>query len=1531
LYNVTGGDAKIGGNSIVRNMRECRPLLGVCPQENVLWDFLTVHDHMQLFRTMRNVKFTADKKADAKTAEEEINDLLKQVDLYSKRDTIAKDLSGGMKRKLQLAVALIGDPKVVFLDEPTAGMDSKARRSVWKLLMNNRQGRCIVLCTHYMDEADILGDRVAVIDNGRLQEAGTPSELKTKYGKGMHLTVGTRDGADRRRILDLLAASGAQGAVLDVSDFSEEAVVVAQVTQQILDSDQAGDMDVVLPLSSDMPQVFEALGSNKEEYGIENYGIEATTLEDVFWELGQESDRKKAVAVGLGGGGHKKKVPKLSELVRGGGTSAFIRPPSSVKIATIMKRRTTVYLRAMFPGSSLYNVLVKGKNLFTVLTCSAFICVSVWLTTLNYLPSASQPGASIDIGPGSAFYQNQYTDSAKGVFGMPYYTEPGVSTSTTTAVIPHLMRWGNNPDNDKLPVPINATSSLPCFSAWLIGVQNNDNLCPAGTRPQSFPESHAGSYAGGLVFTKPTATNAGVLTGYCSFTGSCDGTPSAEPFCDGSQANCEGLCSTPTPGQWGAYSPGDFPNATAANADYSYTIRPDTSYTYSLPAAVSLINSAIYEDIANSNGDYSQGQGPGPGPGGISTSTSDRPRLQPRLKQFPKAPKTEEELQVERLVAAQISTITGTVPFVLGMLFLFSTMAYTVAEDNEKNIKQLQVLMGISPSEYWAAEILWDLIFFCIVMVLPVVVMFWLESPLGNPGVIVYLLLFFASWIPIIYSLASIFSKATTAQSMAFIIPMMFFFVTYIPYIIISIPGLDVVSSTTLDALRILFCFFPPCGLAFGLRAVILGNAYGYSPFAMTVDEETASQFNFLPVETGFWPMVIMLIVSLFIPMKLLIGQCPALNCMPVAITRFFDKCVLELGNKCTQILCRCVCIGRCYGKPLNEVALPREDVEDEDVARERKACDNDRKHIRPGGKTSASATLLDSNQQGSSGVHVHHLRKVYPPSGKQRWKGTTAVHDMCLRIRQNECFSLLGTNGAGKTTTLSMIMRQLVPTKGECFIEGEDIYRLSAEAHLGFGFCPQANALFDELTTAEMLAFYSTIRGVAVHELESFVESWLLACQLDAFRDTRCANLSGGNKRKVSLAIAIIGNPKLAVLDEPSAGVDPAARKRLHRIINGVKASGTTVIITTHHMSEAQKLGERIGIMVQGRLACLGSPQQLLARYSEGYVLTASMCKGCDVDLELLPTIQRLCPTHKVTDKPNQSYCSVLLGDCGNSSGGVVHFNLVEMYRAMEELKRDGKVEFFTCGQSNLESVFLKLSKLGEKAAEGGAIAGEDGKQWTKIMEVKGANCHKEGEGSRCFWPLALPEDLEERGLVQEDWDRVTELKEDGLRSHPFYTNMDMQDAYWCFPLLCLQPLLCLTLFRPLTYSLYGKYQKGKEEQVARLNDMLRSKGVGCTWPDTDAFKVKKTAFRDSMIFWDITERSAADTDYNVSLNSSGKLTTSTVLPEKSGRGSTYHAPGYNSALGAGGGAGAGGVNQSASTPQSTILEASANLNVRI
>jgi ATP-binding cassette subfamily A (ABC1) protein 3 len=189
LIEANAGCAEVFGLDIFNNMDEMRRMLGVCPQHDVLFEFLTAEDHLRLFASFKGCP--------SELIEEQVEKMLKEIDLYDERHQLSKTLSGGQKRKLSVAIAMIGNSKIVLLDEPTSGMDTSARRRLWEMLKKNKAGRIVILTTHYMDEADILGDRIAIMAEGDVQCTGSSLFLKNRYGVGYNLVIAkkTRDPA----------------------------------------------------------------------------------------------------------------------------------------------------------------------------------------------------------------------------------------------------------------------------------------------------------------------------------------------------------------------------------------------------------------------------------------------------------------------------------------------------------------------------------------------------------------------------------------------------------------------------------------------------------------------------------------------------------------------------------------------------------------------------------------------------------------------------------------------------------------------------------------------------------------------------------------------------------------------------------------------------------------------------------------------------------------------------------------------------------------------------------------------------------------------------------------------------------------------------------------------------------------------------------------------------------------------------------------------------------------------------------------
>jgi ABC-type multidrug transport system ATPase subunit len=213
-------------------------------------------------------------------------------------------------------------------------------------------------------------------------------------------------------------------------------------------------------------------------------------------------------------------------------------------------------------------------------------------------------------------------------------------------------------------------------------------------------------------------------------------------------------------------------------------------------------------------------------------------------------------------------------------------------------------------------------------------------------------------------------------------------------------------------------------------------------------------------------------------------------------------------------------------------------------------------------------------------------------------------VRDLCLRVQSGECFGFLGVNGAGKTTTtFSMLTGALQPSSGDATLRGLSILSSQDELRKLVGFCPQHDALESLLTPRETLCLYAHIKGVPTEHIPAEVEGLLRDLDLKMFEHKQAGTLSGGNKRKLCVGVALIGSPLLLLLDEPSSGMDAASKRFLWAVIKRRTVDCCTVL-TTHSMEECEALCSRIGVMVAGSMRCLGPIQTLKSRYGQGFKL---------------------------------------------------------------------------------------------------------------------------------------------------------------------------------------------------------------------------------------------------------------------------------------------------------------------------------------
>ena len=213
-----------------------------------------------------------------------------------------------------------------------------------------------------------------------------------------------------------------------------------------------------------------------------------------------------------------------------------------------------------------------------------------------------------------------------------------------------------------------------------------------------------------------------------------------------------------------------------------------------------------------------------------------------------------------------------------------------------------------------------------------------------------------------------------------------------------------------------------------------------------------------------------------------------------------------------------------------------------------------------------------------------------------------TVVNDLSLAIRKSEVFGFLGPNGAGKTTSIKMMVGLLRPTRGRVLFDGAEM--LSVQKKRRIGICPQELVLWNTLTCRENLAFIGKMYRIQKPLLDERVDALLQLLSLADQADRMASKLSGGMKRRLNIALALVHNPELVFLDEPSAGLDPQTRQLLWDFIRSLRDEGKTVVLTTHVMEEADALSDRIAIIDHGKLLKLGTPRNLKKTLGKGDII---------------------------------------------------------------------------------------------------------------------------------------------------------------------------------------------------------------------------------------------------------------------------------------------------------------------------------------
>ncbi|RYY36269.1 ATP-binding cassette domain-containing protein, partial [archaeon] len=593
--------------------------------------------------------------------------------------------------------------------------------------------------------------------------------------------------------------------------------------------------------------------------------------------------------------------------------------------------------------------------------------------------------------------------------------------------------------------------------------------------------------------------------------------------------------------------------------------------------------------------------------------------------------------------------------------------AANVVQERETLVKSLQMIMGSTPAGYWCATWLWDAAQFLVTWLGSIVVIFVTSAAffptVQAGGAVVLLLLLFGIAIPgPTYALSFLFKRHAEAQMW---IRLGFTAATVVLYFSTFVLDLPVLSNPALGqvstGISYVAMLFPPYALAKGFSDIVTKSACS--------------------------------------PIFAMMGV-PCVTLAPMAWDVAGAKCLymaLSVPVWAAILLFVEARVGRSkdtYASYVAPNAAENAALEDDDVVAERRRVD--------------ALPQQRTEERNAHPLLVQHLRKVYPAATRPK----VAVADLSAAVEMGEVFGLLGPNGAGKTSTLSMLVGEVRPTSGDAYLHATSITAARRDAVRSIGYCPQFDALFELLTGEENLRYYAAINGVPDEHLPRLITAALQALDLTRYRHTLVRAYSGGNRRRLSLAVAYIAAPPIVFLDECSTGVDPFARRRMFDVINAAR-HGRSTVMTTHVMEEADGLCTRIGIMVDGRLSCLGSSQHLKAKYGKGYTVEVHLqqpasptpggaAHAAEVMVVASPSLAGDVShgtVAAVTTLLNASAHQVRLleNNTGHLRYEVAELHLPQLFRSLEGARAALGIRDFSVSQTTLESVFLRFSRMQE------------------------------------------------------------------------------------------------------------------------------------------------------------------------------------------------------------------------------------------
>ena len=1022
LYEATEGQAIYDNMNILlpENISNFRGKIGICPQHDALFNNLNIREHLEMYSVFKGVS--------SENIETEVNKIINDFQLDEVQNILAKNLSAGDRRKLSIAISLVGGSEVIFLDEPSSGMDITSRRNLWEILKRQCDNKIIILTTHYMEEASVLGKRIGIINLGKMKCIGTPLFLIEKFGKYINITLSKEEGAKNKDICQYILNNIPEA---KFESLSEE--IIIRIEKNVFN-----DKDGI-----SLYKFFEELDSHLTELKIKSYSVSMPTLEDVFLNVVQEDDR----------------LNWKNDMNMTNDNALF----ELNFLETFTPTQKFFYDMKLCFIKRFYLMIRDKKDIIIEIFCPILLILIGCLITKK------------DI-----FYTT------------PNFGSKDISSLGNQIIYYSSMNQSINKENYFIKNLFNVSSkNLTLFDGYLDEINYN----------------------------QPLAINKFIEVLYNST--------------EGLKIDDDNLDIK----NYGSLLLLNEPNE--ENKNYEFVELIDSSVTQGVP----LFTSAFLEQI-------------------IKKASNNKVKINYQHKVMSKTAKQEK---------SPSESSNNVVLFVAAAYALVSAnFINIIVKERVNNSKHLMKLSGMNIISYWVVNFLFEIIKYYFAGGICLLILYLFDF--YTPYLINFYLMYGPPLILVTYVMSFFFSDESGAQSIIILFhtfvgtlgsTMIFFF-------------REVEKTSLLGKILGLFlslipsyCFCFAYNLGRNKDLIYLIDYKDKFLEYMQDDSKMMEEFFLL---LG--------------PFAFLIGE-TFVYLIILSLIEYLSNREIFRKNQIQEII--------------------NEEQRDSGVIKEEIRAQTEKKKIEIN-----ENEIINNNNEDNYLVRVKNLRKEYKSyiytifCCWKKTKGKIAIKNLNFCLEKGECFGLLGLNGAGKTTTFKCITQEISPSNGEIFLNGVKTNNNFEEIKNKFGYCPQYNAIFEYMTVYENLEFYAKLKGVKRDFLTQIINSVIYEMKLDEFIKKLAGNLSGGNKRKLTVAISMLCSPPIILLDEPSNGMDPEARRFMWSIIHKMSAMArkSSIILTTHSMDEAEALCKRMGIMVNGEFVCLGKANDIKNKYGYGYEL---------------------------------------------------------------------------------------------------------------------------------------------------------------------------------------------------------------------------------------------------------------------------------------------------------------------------------------